>query len=264
VWNAEQALAAIRSLLSEKAVYGDAGWGSFLGDGMLLCRVCGGPVRGETSAYEWGRDLRTASYRCVTDSCRQVLAPVYIVDGELQRLTRERLSDPAVVDGWRAKRVHEIDWSVATGRQVWAWLADPEHARQLARLAGKDLQPTMQALRDRMVAVATERARLVPSGWGRPVTDLAAASHECGTYRNTRRSRERHDRFWGLLAETTWVDPIPAVHPKDDPTLWEDWASVDTNTPRRRELVSIAVNGVQIGLNPTDQHGGHLWVPPGG
>lgn len=258
MWNAEQVLATIRSLVSEVGAYNNGGWGSYLGDGVLLCGVCGGPVTGWSSAYHWGRDLRTATYNCGTDGCRRVSVPVFDVDGELQRLTRERLAIPGVVDRWRAKRIQELDWSVATGRQVWAWLADPENARQLTRLAGKDLQPAMRALRDRMLAAVTERARLAPLGWGRPVTELATANHECGTYRSTRRSRERHDRFWGLLAENTWVDTAPAVPPGDDPTLWEDWPSTDRDTWRRRELISIAVNGAQLAVRPA----GQIVVPP--
>ncbi|GAB3889572.1 hypothetical protein GCM10029964_059480 [Kibdelosporangium lantanae] len=257
--NAERALATIRSLVSPPGAYGDGGWGSYLGDGVLLCGVCGGPVRGWSSPYSWDRDLRTSTYNCGTDGCRRVSAPVFGVDGELQRLTRERLSDPGVVAQWQAKRILELDWTVATGRQVWAWLAGSGNARELKRLLDKDLQSTMQALRDRMLAVVTERARLDPAGRGRPIAELAAAHQECGTYKANGRSRQRHDRFWGLLAGNTWFDAVPAVLPNEDPMLWEDWPSTDRDAWRRRELVSIAMNGAQLGL----RDGGHLVVPTG-
>ncbi|SDK48358.1 hypothetical protein [Nonomuraea jiangxiensis] len=252
----------------------------YVGDDVLSCPQCQGPLTGGHAASGWYPDPLSASYTCAGPDCAEVHAPVTAVDQELQKLTARRLSRPAIVAVWRERRVTELDEQIETARAVLAWCRDKRggRLRELVNwlfMAVHLHDNSLDAYAGWLADLVIERAGL--SGGtphGRPLADLSSARsayvlHRRTKFGHTRRQvrralggRNQHrayeaeldrlrNRYWDLLNATDWRHPGPLPLPTDDKALREDWGrSPTTMTERRRSLLLTALGQDQITLNP--------------
>jgi hypothetical protein len=242
-----------------------------IGAGLLHCGTCDGLLYGGHGSRSWAPGT-PARYDC--GNCDAVSVMVHRVDGQLQKLTQQRLEAHEFVRRWRENRATELDARISEGHRIRAWCLDPVNHKQVARVIGGplgiggrgDVAWGLIKLAEQMITQVEERATLA----GRATTGAAllaelpmAEAEYTLTYHVTRRGflmyskaykrrrrqltrvvggrkqleahvRHLNDRLWDLLAETQWRDAGPAQLPALDKAMEQDWATSSTTMVRRR------------------------------
>ncbi|GAA2701507.1 hypothetical protein [Nonomuraea recticatena] len=244
-----------------------------VGDRLVHCAHCGCSLRAMQPPQS-GYSHTAMYYECVGDDCRQVVwARAELVDRELQEFTRHRLSDPSPGAGWQRARFALIDAELAEARELWAWYADPQHRRQLARafawwraprmlplmLFGHEslwwVRSGLQQLGDELAGQVVRLAERPVQATGRTLLSVLReartaykSAHSAWLMKDwpspaaRRRLEESQDRFWNLLLGTQWRDLGPAEPPVDDRALTRDWTQEHGMLSRRRELLRLAID----------------------
>ncbi|MEU8804132.1 hypothetical protein [Spirillospora sp. NPDC048819] len=264
-----------------------------VGNGLIHCAHCG-HVLHATLPRQSGYGYGAMYYQCADDDCGLVVwVCTELVDRELQKFTRRRLSDPSPSAGWQLARLTLIDAELTKARELWAWYADPQHRRQVARAfawwRAPHMLPSMLIgytplgeVRERLYNLGNELAGQVVALAGRPVraagrTRVDALREARTAYTSAmsasmllrpslaaaRRLEEAQDRFWDLLVGTQWRDLGPTEALVDDKALTADWTTEHGMLLRRRELVRLAVGTDRVVVHGSAGTTPRIEVVPG-
>jgi hypothetical protein len=276
----------------------------FVGNDLLRCAACDGPVMGAHPPGRWAPDPLRAVYQCVSGDCATIRAPVPAIDRALRALAVRRFSRPEFVTRWRLARLAELGAEIAEAHAVRAYCHDQRHRIDVAlelggrrrrfgsRVDDERLLGRLSLLNERAVWLVTQRAELSRALDREPVPDGAARLAELKSVLSLHRFHSRHghwqrdglvarmfgtverrealsavleEQLWTLLGRTDWQDAVAAPSPAEDDALAMDWGtSPHTMTGRRRALLEAAVGGDQLVLEPKAEGYAVLVVVPAG
>jgi hypothetical protein len=268
--------------------------GNFVGDELLRCGACTGPITGRNPQISAYGNL-DAMYGCGDCDAGKVL--VRVVDAQLQVIAIRYWSNPEPVASWRRERLAAIDSEIAEMLAVGDYARDPRNRKALRRALGRgsnrildrvlgsgtdEPKRSLDALIKRLAELVHERASLSAALDGGPPPGAVARLAGLDLLRNEyavisdpifarvfpesaavfgdRRQREARvpgaeRELWALLHESAWADAAPEPPPTESDVLTMDWArSSTTRVGRRRALLRITAADWLLVLHPRTEH----------